>query len=457
VHPAKLSLMKTRSTAACFAALLAASAMLAPPSAAAGPSPACEPPQSSVIEVRQRKVPVDTAAPAFDMEFVPVRADSELDPWFRTQPASVPAFARVRQVHPFDTFLPLVTMRGIGAGADGNGHVSLDVTVVSADGETEVIAEDVVAWDGPLPAPSIAVLCQTRFAMGWDEKEALGTLTVIVEAHDEASGATVRRDAQIELVPWTYGDTPADADALNDWFTFYYRAPHPGEAVRAYLECASLANVDSPSWNFANLGFFRAVFADKPWLVDGLVGRVTEDVSGDQLLKVCVLLHLLGQDERIDSLPIGAERCAAARAAVSKVPDFDPYAEITRPEQLDLPWGEFLATGRYAPARQLVTALRLSGYAEAVDSYKDSAKTEADTEALFKGLTFRAAVWSINSNMGQHPLLVDYGVWMLAHGELGSEEERVTLGMMLAKHAPELVRIRKKGDPEDWPASDAAR
>lgn len=339
------------------------------------------------------------ASDAFKITLAPIRADKALDFWYRTPPSSAPKLTAVERVNPNDAVLLLVVLEGIGNTGGGKGRVTLRISTVDGAGVTEVLGEDIPAWDGELPPPGILVVSRALPEFALDDEEALGTTQVIVEARDAGSGKTSRSEAALELVPWTYGEAPADAEAFSRWMGTYHQAFQPAQAVRAYLEYADVEDKQSKSWNFAMLGFFRTVFQSAPWLVDHLVAR--HDACDDA--------------QRMKLFP-------------------DPYATITGPQQLDLLWGEFLASGRYAPIRQLITALELAPFEDAVEEFPKSKKTDKDKERFWKGVTFQAARWSLDSNMKQYPLVLAYARSAAEREKLG-KEERKQLEALLEKHA----------------------
>ena len=368
----------------------------------------------------------------FQAKLFIIRGDKALDFWHRTDESSGPHLALVGHVNPNDSVLLLVVLQGLGDAGGGKGKVTLTISTIDPAGQTQVMARDVSAWDGPLPPEGILVMSQAVPEFFLDE-EPMGTTTIVVEARDAGSGTTSRSEAQLELVPWSYGDVPADAAAFEQWMWEYYLHPKPAEAVRAWLEYANFQSRDDKSLNYAVLGFFKTVFQASPWLVDHLVSRF-DSAKPEQGTKIMLMLHLLGQDERLPSLPLDSDKVREqlySTFAQLELPD--PYAAITGSEQLDLLWGEFLATGRYRPVRQLILNLGFAPFEADFKAYSKSKKTDEDKERALKGLAFQAARWSLDSNMEAHPLVAAYARWAAKHETLG-KDERAQLEALLAKH-----------------------
>lgn len=75
--------------------------------------------------------------------------------------------------------------------------------------------------------------------------------------------------------------------------------------------------------------------------------------------------------------------------------------------QLDMVWSYFFASGEYQPIKQLVDVLELSKFKGSLDKYKQT-QSPADEENAAKELVFKAARWSIESNIKQHRLVKNY-------------------------------------------------
>lgn len=368
----------------------------------------------------------------FKAKLAIVRADKALDFWYRTAQSSGPTLSIVERVNPLDSVLLLVIFDGIGDAGGGKGKVTLALSTIDAAGETHVLAQDIPAWEGTPPSKGILVMSRAVPEFSFDEKEPMGTSTIVAEARDEGSGRTARSEAQLELVPWSYGDVPADHAACEEWMWEYYRAPKPAQAVRAYLEYADLENRDGKSVNYAVLGFFRTVFQDAPWLVAHLAARF-DPANKEQAKKIVVMLHLLGHDERIQKLsfPDGKVHGMPGELAQMVLPD--PYADTIGSAELDLLWGEFLASGRYKPVRQIISVLGLAPFEDEIKAYPKSKKTDEDKQRLLKGVTFQAARWSLDSNMQRHPLVAGYARYAAENETLG-QDERAQLEALLAKN-----------------------
>ncbi len=363
----------------------------------------------------------DAAAPDFDMVLLPVRIDPAMDLWARVPTDVAPGFQAVSRVCPHDVVMLLAFFTHMGTDSQGRARVTLDVHIEGPEGGEDLDETGIPAWDGPPPEPGHVGLSQAIPGYMMDDKEPPGLVTVTFTAHDEVGATTVVRQCNLELAPWDYGTEPVDEAAFHDWYERYHQAPQPAQAVRAFLEHATFEQRDGKGWNHAEVGFFRTLFEDRPRLVEHLVATARE-ASEDRRARTAMLLQLLSRPERLADLYPDEGRLVAARAALASIAMPDAYGPLQEPGQLDLLWGEFFASGRYAPVRQIVRALDLADGSDPIATFKASAQTDADRAALMRGVSVQAAAWSLRSNIGQHCIVRDYARWMLDNEDLTPRE-----------------------------------
>jgi hypothetical protein len=382
------------------------------------------------------------AADAFDILVLPARVDPALDLWTHVPAEVAPTFPVIDSLSVDEMVSVLVFLKNIGDDGHGAGRVTLDFAQVLADGSEDMQQAGLVAWEGPLPTPGIVALSRATLGIGFDAEEPLGPMNFRVTARDEASGVAVEKRFDLTLVAWSYGSVPESLGDCTAWYDRYHTAPQPAQAVRAFLEYADLRQ-STGELNGALVGFFRTLFLDQPWLLPQLVSAAR---GGDEarLAKTATLLHCMGRDDLLAEL-YPAERLDEVCASLAPVVLPDPYGPLALPLQLDLLWGEFLASGRYAPVRQVVRALALVEPADPVSVYQAGKQTDEDKAVLMRGLAARSAAWSLHSNMKQHPLLFHYGLWMLQHEDLAPRERDMLRGTL------KLVQDEKKAAHGEQP------
>jgi hypothetical protein len=110
--------------------------------------------------------------------------------------------------------------------------------------------------------------------------------------------------------------------------------------------------------------------------------------------------------------------------------------EVNTAGTLDILWGYFFATGKQEPIRRIVTALSLSEYSGAFQRFEDSEKTEKVEKEAYLDLTFQTALWSLESNCKQHPLVLSYCEEFLAEKSLPPDQHH-WLTFVLSKVKPD--------------------
>jgi hypothetical protein len=369
------------------------------------------------------------AAPAdtFDMQVVPIRHDGVPDAWSHSLPDVGPKFAIVDSVCPGEAFTLLVALRGLGDEGHGDGHVSMTLRETLPSGQPGMHEDAIPAWSGKLPRPDVLVLSQANVGLTYDDTDPLGARVLTLAATDAASGKRVERRLELALVKWSYGDAPATEQDYEAWSDDYHRAPKPAQAVRAFLEFGELTK--GKDWVYGSVGLFRTIFTDEPWLLDHLIETARTMDVGRQA-KTAILLALVGHVDRVPDLYPDAEQAGKVAAALKDVALPDPYGELTIPGQLDLLWGEFFASGRYRPVRQVVKAFEVMTGGDPVALFKLSEQKEEDRLLMVKRMAAQSAVWSFNSNVEHHELVHQYAQWMLKNDELSDREKLFVSGAL---------------------------
>ena len=119
--------------------------------------------------------------------------------------------------------------------------------------------------------------------------------------------------------------------------------------------------------------------------------------------------------------------------------------------QLDVLWGRFFASGRYAPIRELAAILAYHPYKDALDDYQKLEKKPPEPPAgLRQSAVFRALIWSLRSNIQQDKVVRDYCEGILLRKELPEAEHR-WLGVVFQAAVENL----RKSPPPDPAAGNA--
>jgi hypothetical protein len=382
------------------------------------------------------------ASDAFDMLVLAVRHDDVPDIWNHSLPEVGPLLGTCSSLCPDETVTLLILLRHIGVDARGEGHVMVALHETLPSGEPGMQEQDIPAWSGPVPAGDMVLKSKSQLGLSYDATDPLGRHVLKLVAVDGVSGAEVEREVALDLVAWSYGEKPASEQEFEAWYQSYHQAPQPAQAVRAFLEYAQLTQGED--WNFAMVGLFRTIFDDDPWLLDPLV-RTARGLDADKQARTATLLGLMGQLDRLDALYAQPEQAQQVRELMKKVKLPDPYGELVNAGQLDLLWGEFFASGRYRPVRQIVRAFNDVAGGDPVALYRISEKTDEDRATLLRRVAAQSAVWSFNSNVRQHPVVREFARWMLAHETLTETEESTLKASLMV--ASEDAKDAAPADP----------
>ena len=375
------------------------------------------------------------AAPStFDMLVIPIRQDGVPDAWKHSLPEVGPSFTVVDSLCPGEVVTLLVLLRGIGDEAQGQGRVTMSLREQEPTGEPGLVQDEISAWAGTLPPrKDRLLLSQANLGISYEASDPLGKHVFTLEAIDAATGAHVERSVDLTLVKWRYGEKPGTPEEYEGWREGYHRAPQPAQAVRAFLEFGELSKGDS--WNFGVVGLFRTIFTDEPWLLEHLIATA-RTMDEDRQARTALLLALLGKLDRLPVLYPEADHAAQVKAALKDVAMPDAYGELKGPEQLDLLWGEFFASGRYRPVRQIVRAFESSAGGDPVALFRMSPRGDEDKALLRVRVGAQTAVSSFNNSVKQNPLVRQYAQWMLT-GEPLSEKEQTFVSAALTVAANE--------------------
>jgi hypothetical protein len=258
------------------------------------------------------------------------------------------------------------------------------------------------------------------------QDDSLGAWRVMVVATDRISGATAQHEQSFKVM----GDEvlteplPADFDQ-GRWLMGYHFKPMPQQvpaAIRSMAEHPPAgAKPREDAENGLLLGFFEQVLADNPWLLPHLLTQLNK-ANGRERALLSTLLAFAKRDDPAfpESLP-DALRISIKEHQLARwpVPDKQPLQGT----QLDVLWGRFFASGRYEPIRALVAVLAYHPHKDVLAEYKKLEKKPAKPPVeLYKSAVFKAALWSLQSNIQQDKVVRDYCEGILLRKELPAAE-----------------------------------
>jgi hypothetical protein len=217
----------------------------------------------------------------------------------------------------------------------------------------------------------------------------------------------------------------------SDWITNYYEHPTPERfvsEVRDWSKTGMLAG---------NKSAMLAVF----------LGRVMAQ-NRDQIVNwLTELQDLKGKDKETLLLAAYFSETAEAQSYLKGLEGTEKYRgkprnileiEIKDPFILDMLWFDYFATGNPASIKRIVQALNLEKYFSVANV---PPTPETDEEAFTLGWTFKAAMWSLESNARQHRRIAEILETLFLDGNL-TQPETVWLSTVLARAMPDKYELK---------------
>lgn len=224
-------------------------------------------------------------------------------------------------------------------------------------------------------------------------------------------------------------DSQQEKAALGHWMMSYYQKPTPEKVSSRLTSATKLGMFKKESAHPPIIVFLSRVMEQNPKLV---AGWMKEFENLDEKQREVFLIAAWYSDTE-------ASRNYFQEKQLQEYLENEPpdllKLEMNTPSRLDMMWGYFFATGKIEPIRRIVSSLELAKYSGAMERYRDSKMKKDKTEALYE-VTFRAAMWSLESNCQQHSAVLKHCKTIYAEAEL-PELQREGLGVLLLKLEPD--------------------
>jgi hypothetical protein len=349
------------------------------------------------------------------------------DIWTKTPNGRGPVFAVARQVVRGQALHLVVVGALFATDTEKRAEVNYRISSVRPDGSPGAATGSLKLISGTVVEdPRLTRLAAELSAWKFEGGDPLGTWRLIIEATDAVSGATVKHEQTITLC----GDEvlqetlPANLDQ-GRWLMTYHTRPAPHQLLAALKLLAEhppagakpRRDVENGVW----LGFFEQVLADNPWLLPHAVARLEKSAGREQEFLATSLAYAKRDDRAFFETLSGKAREVFMHHRIQNWPA--PNAEPITGTQLDVLWGRFFASGRFAPIRELTALLAYHSFRDAPDEFKKLAEKPARLPVeVSKGLVFRAVLWSLGSNIERDKVVRDYCEGILLRRELPATE-----------------------------------
>jgi len=349
------------------------------------------------------------------------------DIWTKTPNGRGPANTAVGQVVRGQEVHILVFATNYTIGADANAEVSYAISFIRPDGKTGN-AKAGLRLIPCGPAKDRRYIHKATEVVGFvaTADDPLGEWRVVVEATDQVGAITVRREQTFKVVGDGVLEDPLPLETdQGRWLMNYHNKPAPHQLlamIRLVAEHPPAgAKPREDAENGPWLGFFEQLLEDNPWLLPHVLARLDKADGRERALLSTLLAYAKREDPSFPDSLSDALRVSIKEHQLVRwpVPDKDPLQGT----QLDVLWGRFFASGRYEPIRALVAVLAYHPHKDVLDEYKKLAKKPAKPPVeLYKSAVFKAAMWSLQSNIQRDKVVRDYCEGILLRKELPAAE-----------------------------------
>ncbi len=251
--------------------------------------------------------------------------------------------------------------------------------------------------------------------ISFDPPDKSGKYTYKVELQDLNDGKTVQAETSIELKE---NITTAIAKNLKKAISDYYRNQATQNIIPSFLWFAQkipeMKQKQKRNFNpLSMIGVYYFMLKQNPQLNADFAKTVNELKNPDAAKCGAIILHELGPKA------FGLLNKQKQAMWDNRMTGLFHVNKPVVPWQLDILWGQFLATGKKAPLVKIVNAMAKMDNNLSIQAYKAKKNpTKEDRMSLMRYLTGMAAQWSVGSNAKQHRLVAYYLEAMLCRGEI---------------------------------------
>ncbi len=249
----------------------------------------------------------------------------------------------------------------------------------------------------------------------------------------DLTAGTVQTHAKtIEVKEYANDKYFSDFDTYATWFHTYYLSLAPKKAIDAMTFFAH-ADPDIRNKSFHQMNvFFGKLFSDNQYLIPYLLKSYQAQDADTKTVILATLPYIKHDFSSFISQLTDNEQLFYAKWLEQRLtyPDSGIAAPATLKEAiktsyqlLDMLWSYFFASGEYRPIKQLVDVLDLAIYKGSLDKFKQT-QSPADEGNAAKELIYKAARWSLESNIRQHKLVKDYSEFIYAKEDLSPQAKQ---------------------------------
>ncbi|MFH1062748.1 MAG: hypothetical protein V1747_07700 [Candidatus Omnitrophota bacterium] len=360
----------------------------------------------------------------FDFKIFLTQQSEEMDWWNGVPSQFGPHISEVSSVSKKEIFKIIPIFRNYGLEDGEKANIIYNVSILKPDNSIYAEINDLEGWKGKVNGPYL-LPAKNRLVVCFEPEDTFGEYAIRIESFDKIKDQKVAHEDKINLEEFKLPDLKDDVDLF---FTYNYN-PDPEKAMAYFLNSAYPFINEKGQVVWSGIWFFKCVFDENDFLIPQIVKFFKDEATKKQKENIILLFYFLGKTKELDL----KGDLVKYSEGFKKIKAPNPYDKIDNPSQLDMLWGEFFATGRLKPVRQIISSFQLSEFMGTLEKIK---KKELDVneksvyrEAMLEA-TFSSALWSLESNCNQSSLLYQYCVGLIESDEL-NDNEKGYLGAIL--------------------------
>lgn len=330
------------------------------------------------------------------------------DQWAFLPPNVGPQLLTFDRVERRQFFAVYFLFRNYAVSKEQECKVDFDLSIDRPDGKKYFDEKGLSAYAGKKERKEELILWNHDLRIAFEPNDPPGEYVVNLKAYDRMgrTSSTVRET--IRLVEEFPSEDFKDLDTLNHWLTNYYRKPDPSRLAAAFRSSVKFECWKKDRAPEMLCSFFAAAFRDQATLLKQMV-KTRNSFDAETRKALFFLLAKGGVDEKLYAESMDAASIEEI-AKFKKETPFDPEKDkIAEPYHLDMLWYRFLATGQPQPV------FRICQVFETRPDGLDEKGTKGLTSEV---LVYKAASWSLHSNMKQHSQVRQYVVAAAQRREL---------------------------------------
>lgn len=347
--------------------------------------------------------------------------DPNRDWWFKVPPNSLPHIGETRKLFLGQKFsiFPFVS----NAELTGE-HFSViySIIITRPDGQKSALIENSL-FRGKKEGVDVILACPDVVSGVLDANFPVGKYKLQMTVYDEVSKQTATAENYFDVVEWS-NPVPFVGEELVDGFikSFYFQ-PTPEILYSIFTsKDLNMEQKDAPNGlNYIYIGFLRSAFKNNMFILPKIMDQFPTASNLDRA-KLIMLFAILGEppieEEKLREYEVKYQESMRKHFPLDAYADWDP---VMGAAQMDMLWGEFFATGTYAPVRQIMSALSLTNELEVMERIAAQKRKPLDKDewrSFMLGILNRAALSTIARNAFDFDLVRKYCEWAAENDEI---------------------------------------